>query len=144
MLIFRFITGFIYNEFFSVPLSLFGSTKYDCSRDIALSTSLVCEEKDHTDPTYPFGADPIWHGTDQELPFFNSVKMKMSIIFGVSHMSLGIVMSLANALYFRDALEVFFGFIPQVPDIGFVDCASVSDYNFGFFHSDFYPSQGWA
>lgn len=66
------------------------------------------------DSPYAFGGDPVWHGTPQELPFYNSVKMKMSVIFGVIHMSLGIVMSLLNGLYFKDYLDIYYGFIPQV------------------------------
>jgi hypothetical protein len=40
----------------------------------------------------------IWHGTKSELPFLNSLKMKMSIIMGVTQMMLGIFMSLLNFL----------------------------------------------
>ena len=31
---------------------------------------------------YPVGVDPGWHGTRTELPYLNSLKMKMSIILG--------------------------------------------------------------
>lgn len=31
---------------------------------------------------YPFGVDPIWHGSKSELPYLNSLKMKMSIVLG--------------------------------------------------------------
>ena len=63
---------------------------------------------------YPFGVDPVWHGTKSELPFLNSMKMKMSIILGVTHMNLGIVMSLFNNMYFKDRLSTICEFIPQV------------------------------
>ena len=53
---------------------------------------------------YGFGVDPVWRGTKTELPYLNSLKMKMSIIIGVTHMNLGILMSLFNNNYFRCAL----------------------------------------
>lgn len=59
------------------------------------------------DDVYPFGLDPIWHGTKTELTFTNSIKMKMSIILGVMHMDLGILMSLFNHQYFRDGLSIW-------------------------------------
>lgn len=69
-------------------------------------------------PPYPFGVDPVWHGTKSELPFLNSMKMKMSILLGVVHMNLGIMMSLFNNLYFRDRLSTICEFIPQVRLLG--------------------------
>jgi hypothetical protein len=58
-------------------------------------------------PTYPFGVDPVWHGSRSELPFLNSLKMKMSILIGVTQMNLGIILSYFNAAYFRNSLNVW-------------------------------------
>ena len=57
--------------------------------------------------TYPFGVDPVWHGTRSELPFLNSLKMKMSILLGVAQMNLGIVMSFFNAKFFRNGINIW-------------------------------------
>lgn len=57
--------------------------------------------------TYPFGVDPVWHGTRSELPFLNSLKMKMSILLGVAQMNLGIVMSFFNAKFFRNDINIW-------------------------------------
>ncbi|KAI3821493.1 hypothetical protein L1987_09061 [Smallanthus sonchifolius] len=56
--------------------------------------------------TYPFGVDPMWHGTRSELQFLNSLKMKMSILLGVSQMNLGIILSYFNAKFFRNDLNI--------------------------------------
>jgi V-type H+-transporting ATPase subunit a len=56
--------------------------------------------------------------TATELPFLNSLKMKMSIIMGVTQMMLGIFMSLLNFLKTRDTLSIVCEFIPQVVFLG--------------------------
>jgi len=40
--------------------------------------------------------------------------MKMSVIFGVAQMSLGIFMKAFNSLYFGRLVDFFFEFIPQI------------------------------
>ncbi|KAJ0087270.1 hypothetical protein Patl1_09235 [Pistacia atlantica] len=104
MALFSIYTGLIYNEFFSVPFELFGPSAYDCSdlscRD-ASTTGLI-----KVRATYPFGVDPKWHGTRSELPFLNSLKMKMSILLGVAQMNLGIVLSYFNAKFFGNDLNI--------------------------------------
>ncbi|KHN39818.1 V-type proton ATPase 116 kDa subunit a isoform 1 [Glycine soja] len=112
MAIFSIYTGFIYNEFFSVPFAIFAPSAYDC-RDLSCrdaTTVGLIKVRD----TYPFGVDPVWHGTRSELPFLNSLKMKMSIPLGVAQMNLGIVMSYFNAIFFRNSVNVWFQFIPQM------------------------------
>lgn len=55
---------------------------------------------------YPFGVDPSWRGSRTELPFLNSLKMKMSILLGVAQMNLGIILSYFNARFFRSSLDI--------------------------------------
>uniref|UniRef100_A0A0C9RVH1 V-type proton ATPase subunit a n=1 Tax=Wollemia nobilis TaxID=56998 RepID=A0A0C9RVH1_9CONI len=112
MAIFSIFTGLIYNEFFSVPFHIFGPSAYSCRdpscRD-AYSVGLVKVRE-----TYPFGVDPEWHGSRSELPFLNSLKMKMSILIGVAQMNLGIILSFFNAKFFGNALNIGYQFVPQI------------------------------
>lgn len=58
--------------------------------------------------TYPIGLDPAWGIAKLNmLTFTNSVKMKLSVIFGVLHMSMGIAMKGTNMIYHRKWLEFF-------------------------------------
>ncbi|KAE8724678.1 V-type proton ATPase subunit a3 [Hibiscus syriacus] len=112
MSLFSIYTGLVYNEFFSVPFELFGRSAYAC-RDLscrdATSVGLI-KVRD----AYPFGVDPAWHGSRSELPFLNSLKMKMSILLGVAQMNLGIILSYFNATFFSNILNIWFQFIPQI------------------------------
>lgn len=63
-------------------------------------------EKLGADP-YPFGVDPAWHGSRTELPFLNSLKMKMSILLGVVQMNVGIILSFLNAKFYRSSLDIW-------------------------------------
>jgi len=58
--------------------------------------------------------DPKWYVSQNELVFFNSFKMKLSVIVGVLQMLLGIILRGFNNLYFKDNLGFFFEFIPQL------------------------------
>jgi len=40
--------------------------------------------------------------------------MKISVIIGVTHMTLGVFVKASNALYFRKYIDFFFEFIPQL------------------------------
>ncbi|CAD7705284.1 unnamed protein product [Ostreobium quekettii] len=121
MSIFSIYTGLVYNEAFSMPTSFFGGTKWVCQAEgnETLPDIRLCQGRslsllvDGTDP-YPFGLDPVWHGTKNELTFTNSMKMKMSVVFGVLHMDLGIIMSVFNQQYFRDQLSIWCEFVPQI------------------------------
>lgn len=63
---------------------------------------------------YPFGLDPVWSVSETYLNFVNSLKMKISVIIGVLHMTLGVLVKASNSLYFKKYLDFFFEFIPQL------------------------------
>jgi len=61
-----------------------------------------------------FGIDAAWAETENKLEFYNSVKMKCAVIIGIAQMTLGIIISLTNHLYFKDMKAVYFRFIPEI------------------------------
>ncbi|XP_074358588.1 V-type proton ATPase subunit a1-like isoform X1 [Apium graveolens] len=112
MSMFSIYCGLIYNEFFSVPYHIFGSSAYRC-RDNTCSDAYSAGLIKFRDP-YPFGIDPSWRGSRSELPFLNSLKMKMSILLGVSQMNLGIMLSYFDACFFGNSLDIKYQFVPQM------------------------------
>lgn len=112
MALFSIYCGLIYNEFFSVPFHIFGSSAYKC-RDLSCSDAHTAGLIKYRDP-YPFGVDPRWRGSRSELPFLNSVKMKMSILLGVTQMNLGIMLSYFDAKFHGNSLDIRYQFIPQM------------------------------
>ncbi|KAJ3669145.1 hypothetical protein LUZ60_011095 [Juncus effusus] len=112
MAIFSIYCGLIYNEFFSVPFHIFGPSAYKC-RDATCSDATKTGLIKYKDP-YPFGVDPSWYGSRSELPFLNSLKMKMSILFGISQMNLGILLSYFDAKFHGNSLDIRYQFIPQM------------------------------
>lgn len=83
--VFSIYTGLIYNDAFSKSLTLF-SSQWEWSKENTAGDGFEGILKG--DYRYPFGLDWRWHGTDNELLFSNSFKMKMSILLGWAHVSL--------------------------------------------------------
>lgn len=100
-----FFCGFLYNDFLGVPLPIFKSCYREMNKDIAIKKK-GC--------TYPFGIDSKWYSATNELSFVNSIKMKLSVIFGVFQMVFGIILKGMNDFYFKDYLSFIFEFIPQL------------------------------
>ena len=111
--IFGMFCGLMYNEFFSVPLDLFGSC-YNSSKDGKLiQDKVVINEYGSKKCVYPVGLDPVWIGNQNELTYTNSLKMKLSIIVGVIHMLLGIGIKGINFFNSRKYNAFIFEFLPQ-------------------------------
>lgn len=67
-----------------------------------------------SEDVYPFGVDPVWHVADNQLLFLNSLKMKLSVVFGVVQMTFGITLKMANAIHFGSGLDFWAECVPQV------------------------------
>jgi V-type H+-transporting ATPase subunit a len=110
MSFFAIYMGFLYNECLAVPLDFFGVKTfqyYDCVRQPA----------DYLQP-YPFGVSPAWLPAVNSLNFYNSLKMKLSVLIGVIQMTVGIILSAFNGIYFRhrwqNRYDFWFEFLPQI------------------------------
>lgn len=90
--------GLIYNDFLSMPLNFFGSC-FDF-------------ESGDKECTYIFGVDPYWGLSRNKLSYYNSLKMKLSVILGVTQMILGVFLKGSNAIYFKNKLDFICEFIP--------------------------------
>jgi V-type H+-transporting ATPase subunit a len=56
------------------------------------------------DCVYPFGVDPAWGISSNYLNYINSLKMKISVIIAVIHMTLGVFVKASNARFFKNKL----------------------------------------
>ena len=103
---FSIFCGLIYNDFMGIPLTIFNS----CYQNDILTRKVIRKNQ----CVYPIGIDPKWYSSHNELAFFNSFKMKWSVIIGIFQMVIGIVLRGLNNIYFKDNLGLFFEFIPQI------------------------------
>jgi len=106
--LFAMYCGFIYNDCFSVPFDIFGSRWIFPKEQGKPATP----QRDRS--IYPFGIDPGWYHASNELAFFNSLKMKLSVTLGVVQMTFGIALSAFNHSYNKDKRAMMFEFIPRM------------------------------
>ena len=105
--IYSMYTGLIYNDVFSKSFDIFESAwkwpeKYPEEN----------EAYPKPDYIYPFGLDWMWHGTENNLLFTNSYKMKLSILLGWVHMTYSLCLSFVNARHFKTPIEIWGNFVP--------------------------------
>jgi len=102
---FAIYNGVVYNDIISLSIQVFGKSAW--SQDDTTNTG-------EFDGVYAFGVDPTWHGKANLIAETNSIKMKMSVLFGVSQMCFGLLLCLLNHIESKDWISLFFEWIPQV------------------------------
>ena len=100
---FAFYCGWIYNDFMSISLDIFGS----CYRPQEAQPQQVIP-RISTECVYAVGIDPVWAVAENNLNYVNSLKMKISVIIAVVHMTLGVFVKASNALYFGKYIDFIF------------------------------------
>jgi len=110
MSLFAVFQGCLYNELFAVPMD-FGS---NWQIEICATCTNTSFRQINPGSPYVFGVDPVWKGAENELLYYNSLKMKMSIIIGVFQMSVGLILKLLNAIHFKQPLDIWFEWLPQI------------------------------
>ncbi|EJW04279.1 hypothetical protein EDEG_01451 [Edhazardia aedis USNM 41457] len=96
--------GLVYSDFACLAIPLFKS-KYSVEDNTTKTIQGY---------TYPFGIDHSWHHSALTgAQFINSLKMKLSIILGFFHMSIGILISYCNARYKNDKTKIYCVIVPQ-------------------------------
>eukprot|EP00931_Biecheleriopsis_adriatica_P007007 TRINITY_DN108339_c0_g1_i1.p1 TRINITY_DN108339_c0_g1~~TRINITY_DN108339_c0_g1_i1.p1 ORF type:complete len:834 (+),score=146.71 TRINITY_DN108339_c0_g1_i1:91-2592(+) len=111
--------GFLYNDMFSIGLSFFGSRwspipKTGKPGEVVELAPLYDVKNEGGPGPYPFGLDPAWHGAQNELVFQNSMKMKLSVIIGVSQMIVGLLLRFCNSLHQRNLLDFICECVPMM------------------------------
>jgi V-type H+-transporting ATPase subunit a len=115
--IFSMYTGFVYNDIFSKSMNIFGTRwSVNMNKSQALKNELVDLNPsfDYAGTPYFIGVDPVWQLAKNKIVFLNSFKMKLSIIFGVSHMIFGVCVSIINFVHFRKYSSIILEFVPQI------------------------------
>ncbi|CEH19538.1 vacuolar h-atpase v0 subunit a [Ceraceosorus bombacis] len=110
--IFSMFTGLMYNDIFSKSMHLFhAGWEWPHPKSDKPGQELEAVKLNHT---YPIGLDPTWHGSSNSLVFTNSLKMKMSIILGVAHMTFAILLQVPNAIHFKKRSDLWAIVLPQM------------------------------
>lgn len=112
MAVFSVFTGLIYNDAFSKSMTLFTSAWEYKKPDNWTPGMTITATLNDNGYRYPFGMDYAWHGTDNDLLFSNSYKMKMSIILGWAHMTYSLCFAYINARHFKKPIDIWGNFVP--------------------------------
>merc|ERR1712190_156320 len=113
----------MYNDFFSISMQLLGPSGFKQQFENGQPTGRFSPQFDATgdgcplpdgNGPYPFGLDPAWGGADNELIYVNSLKMKLSVLFGVLQMFVGVCLKWSNAFHEKNKIDFIFECLPMM------------------------------
>lgn len=120
--LFAIYNGLIYNDCTSISINGFNGQQWEnvvipaTGPDACPTAAQGYCEVEHGKATgvYGFGVDPVWAISSVQLSYMNSLKMKLSVLVGISQMTFGLFIKLSNHIHERDMLSVFGEFVPQL------------------------------
>jgi V-type H+-transporting ATPase subunit a len=122
--------GLLYNEFFAMPTQIFDSCYNMKPEEWKSATgvnvgSYYPREGAPRECVYSMGLDYVWGLSNQKLNIQNNIKMKISVIYGVIHMSAGVIIKGTNQMMVKDIAgilwEVIGGLIILLGLFGWMD-----------------------
>lgn len=103
--------GLVYNEWFAINTSIFESCynpdRVQWGKAEGRDGGQWVYTRKSFDCTVAFGQDSIWGSAQNKLNVANGVKMKLSVIMGILHMSIGIIIKGTNSIHFGRYDELF-------------------------------------
>jgi len=116
--IFAVFNGLIYNDVTSISINGFNGQQWeDVSVKIRNKAGVLVQTnipQGRMNGVYAFGVDPVWSISSDQLTYMNSLKMKLSVIIGISQMTFGLFLRLSNDIHERNYLNIWTEFIPQL------------------------------
>jgi len=103
--------GVIYNDAMSIMINGFNTSQWGYGFVDDDESEVVLFQDNEV---YAFGVDPVWYNLDNQLTYENSLKMKLSVIIGVTQMTYGLFLKFSNHVNEGDMISVFFEFVPQL------------------------------
>ncbi|XP_060809699.1 V-type proton ATPase 116 kDa subunit a1-like [Amyelois transitella] len=113
---FSIFMGFMYNEWFSLHSKMMSGYWLNTHPVDRLQYYLQfhMNPKADTGYIYKYGIDPGVKMALNGLEIENSLKMKLAIILGVTHLTLGLILSIFNMVYFKKYYAIICHTVPRI------------------------------
>jgi len=108
---FAIYNGLIYNDVTSISINGFNGTQWHTVQPAGYKNPVV---NGKVTGVYAFGVDPVWSISSLQLSYMNSLKMKLSVLVGITQMTFGLFLKLGNHIHEGDYLSIFGEFVPQM------------------------------